>query len=108
MTRSTLRGPGGGAPGWLADRGLAVDDGLHVLRAVAVPQGGGPKPGRLILAGDAKGDYPAPAMHHLDARRLHAVEEVGKVGGALRKSRVDGPADLLFVGGGRASPSHWP
>lgn len=45
-------------------------------------------------------------MHHLDACLLHTPEEVGKVGGALGKGRVDGPADLLLVGQGplRAQP----
>lgn len=45
-------------------------------------------------------------MHYLNARSLHAPEEVGKVGGALGQGRVDGPADLLLVGQGplRAQP----
>lgn len=38
-------------------------------------------------------------MHHLNARRLHAAEEVGKIGGALGQGRVDGPADLFLEGG---------
>ena len=92
--------------GGLADGGPPVDHRLNVLQAVAVPQGGGPETGGPVLARKPERDRPAPAPLHLDACRLHPLEEVGKVGGPLRQGPVYDPTYLLLVGGrpGRAQP----
>ena len=86
--------------------GPPTDHRLHVLQAVAVPQGGGPEPCGPVLAWESERDHPAPAPLHLDARLLHPFEEVGKVGGPVRQDPVYDPPYLLLVGGGpgRAQP----
>ena len=93
------RGPGPRLFG-LARGGLAVNHGLNVLPPIARPQGGCPEPGRPVMAGSAERDHPAPSMHHLKARRLHAPEEISEIGGALRQGRIYGPAYLLLLGRG--------
>ena len=52
------------------------------------------------MAGGAERDHPAPSMHHLKARRLHALEEISEVGGTVGQGLVYGPAYLFLLGRG--------
>ena len=88
----------------LARGGLAVNHGLNILSPIARPQGGCPEPGRPVMAGSAERDHPAPPMYHLDARRLHAPEEISEVGGPFGQGRIYGPAYLLLLGWGPGRP----
>ena len=76
---------------------LAVNDGLHVLGAVAVPQRGRPETGRPLLSWHKERDHAAAPVLDLYACRFHAPEKVCKVLGALRQGRVNGKADLFFL-----------
>ena len=88
----------------LARGGLAVNHGLNVLPSIASPQGGCPEPGRPVMVEGAERDHSAPPMHHLDARRLHAPEEISEVGGAFGQGRIYGPAYLFLLGRGPGRP----
>ena len=76
---------------------LAVNDGLHVLGAVAVPQRGRPETGRPLLSRHKERDHAAAPAPNLYACRFHAPEKICEVHGALRQGCVNGKADLFFL-----------
>ena len=80
-------------------RGPAIQDGLHVLGAVAVPQGGAPPVGRPLKAGELEREHTAPPVEHLDARRLQRGEKGREIGRGLGQHLVDDGPELLLLRG---------
>lgn len=80
---------------WAADRrgpgrSLAVNDGLHILRAIAAAQRGAPPAGRPLIAGELERENATPPMYHLNASGLQQGEERREVSGPLDKGGIYG------------------
>ena len=91
-------GPGvPAAPG--TGRGPALQDGLHVLGAVAVPQGGAPPAGGPLKARELEREDAAPPVDHLDACRLQRGEKGREISRGLGQHLVDDSPELLLLRG---------
>lgn len=101
--------PGGRASAALKDRpgrSSAVNDGLHILRAVAAAQRGAPPAGGPVLAGEPERNHAAPPVKHLNAGLFHQREKGREIAGLLGKGPINGRPHLFFERWftGRAQP----
>ena len=66
--------------------GAALNYGPYILRPIALPECGGPTPGKPFLSGSPEGEEAAAPLFDFVARRLHQQEESGKISGLLQEA----------------------